>query len=104
QAFAERMSHLDAFGGANLAVFFEPVAVARLLHLFDVARRKARDTFGDRPAFNFVSIEERRAAPPLHGGVELPRKIDGIADTGVHAKPTGRRRQMACIAADKHAI
>src|SRR5204862_377443 len=44
-----------------------------------------------------------RPAAALDRCIELPRKIDGIADAAVHAKPTGRDDEMRRVTRDEHA-
>src|SRR3990172_430730 len=40
----------------------------------------------DLAALDFVGIQQLLPAPALQGAGELPREVDGIADTAVHAE------------------
>src|SRR5262249_52754655 len=54
-----------------------------------------------RPALGFERVEQVRTAPAFLDRGELPRQVDRIADTGVHAKAAGGRHHVRGVAEDK---
>ena len=58
---------------------------------------------GDGPAFGFVAVEQRRTGPALGRGLQFPRKVQCIADAGVHAEATGIGELVRSVPGEKHA-
>src|SRR4051812_46833378 len=66
-------------------------------------RLRARACPG-RAALGLVAREQRRPAPPLVHGGELPAEIDRIADAGVHAEPAIRWHDVHGVAGEEYAL
>src|SRR6185437_15432977 len=58
---------------------------------------------GETNAFGFVAVEQRVRCPAFHDRRQLPGKVDGVANPGVHALTAGRAVDMRGITAEEGA-
>src|ERR1700730_262759 len=84
--------------------FGRRLAIAAGQHSFQIAAALADIADRDWLALDFVAAHKIGATPTPYHRVQLPAQVDGIADAGVHAEPTGRRHQMGGIARDKNPL
>ena len=68
-----------------------------------VGGRLADHPLLDRASLDLVAVEQRRAAPAVQHGRELPAQIDGIAEPGVEPVPAERRIQVRRVAGQEDA-
>ena len=78
--------------------------LARRQHPLEVAARLRDVAQPHRPPLGLVGGEQRRPAPALDRGFELPAEVDRVADAGVHAEAAGRRHQVRRVAGDENSV
>jgi len=66
-----------------------------------ILRRFSHDAASDGFAFNLVAIEKRGSSPTRDHRREFPRKIDGVAKSGIHAEAARRTVLVYGIACKK---
>src|SRR5258708_3882057 len=100
------IEQVGARRGARL-VALRPGALERLVRGVeaDAVGELARDG-GVAPGrglpLPLVARRERRAAPALPGGGELPAEVHRVLDSGVVAEPAARREEVRGVAADEY--
>ena len=56
------------------------------------------DQLADRSAFGFVAVENFRGPPSREHGPQFPREVDGVLDSGIHAKAAHRDPYVGRVA------
>ena len=96
-----------AGGGRPGAVAVRSRAVEVVVEQLRRQRRHVRGRLVDhppvqRPAFGFVGVEQRRAAPSGQRRRQLPAQVDRVADAGVEAVAAERRVEVGGVADQEH--
>ena len=96
-------SDFGAQARASLGRVFDAVLPELIANQRVIGHGLVHHVLVDGTSFPLVAVQQRRTAPALQHGGDLPAEIDSIGDTHVHSISTKRRMKVTCVACEKDA-